>query len=200
MSAMLTQDEALALMLPLVPDHGWSMATLRMALIGAGGDPIDAEILFPGGPLELVEAFTARADAAMADGAPSLGLDTMKQPDRIKALVRLRLRLMHPHKEAVRRAVAVLATHPARAACVAGKTADTLWFLAGDTSADFNWYTKRASLAAVYTASLLFWLRDASEDDEATLDFLDRRLWGVVRAVKWRKAITEKLGRFLPAA
>ncbi len=61
---------------------------------------------------------------------------------------------------------------------------DAIWHLAGDRSADWSWYTKRAILAGVYGATLLYWLRDDSEDDEATLAFLDRRLAGVGRIGK----------------
>jgi ubiquinone biosynthesis protein COQ9 len=200
MSALLTQDEALALMLPLVPEHGWSPATLRMALKGAGADPIDAEILFPGGAVELVEEFIACADRAMTTGAADLDLENLRPPQRIVALIGLRLRLMHPHKEAVRRGVAVLAPHPVRAVRSAAATVDTLWHLAGDTSADFSWYTKRATLAGVYTATLLFWLRDQSDDDAPTMAFLERRLARSQNVVKLRRRIEAAMGRCRPAA
>jgi ubiquinone biosynthesis protein COQ9 len=71
---------------------------------------------------------------------------------------------------------------------------DAVWFAAGDMSADFSWYTKRGILAAVYTATLLYWLRDASDDNEDTLRFLDRRLEGVARIGKARKKLMERLG------
>jgi len=70
---------------------------------------------------------------------------------------------------------------------------DSIWHAAGDTSADFSWYTKRAILTAVYTATLLFWLRDTSEDDEASLQFLDRRLAGVGKIGGLRKKFEGRL-------
>lgn len=200
MTALLTQDEALALLLPLVPEQGWTMAALRQALTTAGAEPIDAEILFPGGPIELVEAFIARANAAMEAGAAELALEDMRAGERIRALIALRLRLTRPHKEAVRRSLAVLARDPARAAKTTAATVDTIWHLAGDTSADFAWYTKRATLAAIYSATLLFWLRDSSEDDSETLAFLDRRLEGHARFRKLIKRVEGGLSRFRPAA
>jgi hypothetical protein len=60
-------------------------------------------------------------------------------------------------------------------------------------AADFSWYTKRATLAGVYAATLLFWLRDDSEDDAATLAFLDRRLEGVARFGRPRRRAEEIL-------
>lgn len=199
MSALLSREEALALMLPLVPAEGWSLETLRRALVAAGGKAIDAEILFPGGTLELIEAFFAQANAAVEAGAAAMDLPGMRLSERIRALVALRLRLLHPHKAAVRRALGVLARHPATAARSTAATVDLLWHLAGDMSADFAWYTKRATLAAVYSATLLYWLRDASDDDGPTLDFLDRRLAGTRNIGKLRQRITDAFAR-LPCA
>lgn len=53
---------------------------------------------------------------------------------------------------------------------------DEIWYLAGDTTVDFSWYTKRASLAAVYASSEMFMTTDSSTDFSATEEFLDRRL------------------------
>ena len=82
----------------------------------------------------------------------------------------------------------------AAAACTA-RTVDAIWHAAGDRSADFSWYTKRAILAAVYSATVLYWLRDTSEDDAATLAFLDRRLAGVGRIGRLRGRVEAALGR-----
>ena len=86
-------------------------------------------------------------------------------------MIALRLEQNRPHKEAIRRGLAVLALPRnvrAAATCTA-RTVDAIWHAAGDRSADFSWYTKRAILAAIYSATLLYWLRDTSEDDAATL-------------------------------
>jgi ubiquinone biosynthesis protein COQ9 len=53
---------------------------------------------------------------------------------------------------------------------------DEIWYLAGDTSVDASWYTKRASLAALYASSELFMTTDTSKDFKDTEDFVDRRL------------------------
>lgn len=198
--ALLSRDEALALMLPLVPEGGWTMVTLRKALTSAGADPVDADILFPGGPFELVEAFVARANEAMEAGAPGLNLSSLRLTQRVRALIAFRLRLMHPHKEAVRRSVGIILRHPARAARSTASTVDAIWHLAGDTSADFSWYTKRATLAGIYTATLFFWLRDHSDDDAPTLDFLDRRLAATAQIGKFRRRVETVFSSRSPAA
>lgn len=193
------RDAALAAVLVRVPSQGWTMATLRGALTDIGGDPLDAELLFPGGPVAMVEAFIDLADRRMIEGAGDLS--GLRTGARVRALLVLRLQQQRPNREAIRRAVGMLALpHHARlAATCTARTVDTIWYAAGDRAADFSWYTKRATLAAVYSTTLLFWLRDTSEDDAATLAFLDRLLAGVGRVGTLRRRAQEAGARLLPA-
>lgn len=180
------RDAALRAMLPQVPDAGWTRAALRQGLAATGADPLDADLLFPGGATEMIEAWADLADRGMADAADVADL---RLSQRVRALVALRLRQSRPDREAVRRALAVLATpgHAALATRITARTVDAIWHAAGDRSADFSWYSKRAILAAIYTATLLFWLRDTSDDDTDTLAFLDRRLAGLGRLARLRR-------------
>jgi ubiquinone biosynthesis protein COQ9 len=179
------RDAAILATLPLVPQHGWTLSAVRAA---AGQD---ADLLFPNGPAELVEAYIDLANREMVRLA-SPGLLDQKLPARVRALIETRLEWATPHREAVRRAASVLAL-PVNAAtaarCTAG-TVDAIWHAAGDRSADFSWYTKRAILASVYVATLFYWL-NTPDDLPATLAFLDRRLAGISRIGKLRR----RLGR-----
>ena len=125
----------------------------------------------------------------------------MRLHQRVRAVIALRLEQNRPHKEAIRRALALLALpgHVRLAAACTARTVDAIWRAAGDRSADFSWYTKRAILAAVYGATLLYWLRDSSDDDAATLGFLDRRLAGVGRIGSARRRVEAAVGRLRPA-
>jgi ubiquinone biosynthesis protein COQ9 len=181
------RDAALEAMLPNVPFDGWTYRALRTGLASIGVPPADAELLFPGGVADMIEAFCDWADRRMAQAAEQIG--ATKLPERVRALVALRLAQNRPYKEAVRRAVAVLALprHVRLAAACTTRTVDAIWHEAGDRSTDFTWYTKRAILTAAYTATLLFWLRDSSEDDAATLAFLDRRMPGIAWTQRLRR-------------
>jgi ubiquinone biosynthesis protein COQ9 len=194
------RDAALAAMLPNVPFDGWTFAALRRGLRDSGQPPEDAEMLFPGGAPDMIEAFCDLADRQMeADAAE---VSAMRLPDRVRALILRRLDRSRPHKEAIRRAIAVLALprHVRLAATCTARTVDSIWHAAGDQSADFSWYTKRLLLTGIYTATLLFWLRDSSEDDAATAAFLDRRLAGIARTHRMRKRAQAMVGRLRPAA
>ncbi len=194
------RDAAIAAMLPHVPFDGWTRRSLRMGLADIGASPDDAELLFPGGTADMIEAFCDWADRRMETVAATLD-PALRLHQRVRAVIALRLEQNRPHKEAIRRALALLALpRNARlaAACTA-RTVDAIWHAAGDQSADFSWYTKRAILAAVYGATVLFWLRDAGEDDAATLGFLDRRLAGVGRIGALRRRVDAAVGRLRPA-
>lgn len=171
------RDAAIEALLPNVPFDGWTLAALRAA---AGPD---ADLLFPGGTIDMIEAYCDLGDRWMEEGAVAAGLTNLGLSKRVQAVIALRFQQNRPYKDAVRRALAVLAL-PGNAGvalrCTA-RTVDTIWHAAGDGSADFSWYTKRAILAGVYGSTLLYWLNDGSDDDAPTLAFLDRRLAGVAR-------------------
>jgi ubiquinone biosynthesis protein COQ9 len=180
------RDAAIRGMLPLVETHGWSLATLRRAL----AEPDDAAMLFPGGTADLIETYCDLADRQMEADAAEMDTTGLGLTKRVRGVIALRLAAQREHRDAIRRATALLAAHPRLAASVTARTVDSIWFAAGDRSADFSWYTKRAILASVYGATLLYWLRDSSPDDEDTLAFLDRRLAGVGRIGKARARLS----------
>lgn len=188
------RDAAIEAVLPFVAEEGWTVAALRRA---AGPD---ADLLFPGGAVDMVEAYSDLADRRMEAAAAADGLDGLRLPARVRRVIAIRLEQNRPYKEAVRRGLAVLALpgHAAVAARCTARTVDSIWFAAGDRSADFSWYTKRAILTGVYGTTLLYWLRDTSPADEATLAFLDRRLADVGRIGKLRREVEGLLQRLRP--
>jgi ubiquinone biosynthesis protein COQ9 len=185
------RDAAIEAMLPFVAISGWTMRTL----LDAAGP--DADLLFPGGAPDMIEAYIDWADRRMAADAATLALPTMRLPDRVRAVIALRFEQSRPYKDAVRRAFGILSTpgNAALAARTAARTVDAIWHASGDTSSDFSWYTKRAILGAVYGATLLYWLRDDSLDDQRTLEFLDRRLAGIGRIGKARRRFEDMFRR-----
>lgn len=194
------RDAALEAMLPHVPFDGWTLVALERALADIGADPADAASLFPGGAADMVAAFCDLADRRMAADAAAVVAAEPSLTKRVRAVIAARLAANQPHKEAIRRALSVLAlphNAPVAAACTA-RTVDAIWHAAGDHPADFSWYTKRALLAGVYSATILFWLRDAGTDDADTLAFLDRRLADIGRIGGLRRRLEGIAGRFLP--
>ncbi|WP_159998991.1 COQ9 family protein [Roseomonas sp. 18066] len=180
------RDAALRALLPEVPRLGWSLAALRAGLATEGRDPAAAAWLFPEGPAGMVEAWCDLADRDMAAAAAGQGLEDLRIPARIRALVALRLQQAGPHREAVRRGLALLALpwNLGAATRATGRTVDAIWTAAGDISTDLSFHTRRMTLAGVYGSTLAYWLQ--SGDEAAAMDFLDRRLAGVARLQKRR--------------
>lgn len=174
---------------------GWSINALRAAAVDEGLDPSLAERAFLGGPAAAVEHFIDLADRLMAEDVAAAELAAQRVPDRVFTILEARFKRWVPHREAIRRALAVLALKPGVAARATARTVDAVWSLAGDRSHDFSWYTRRATLGAVYSATLLFWLEDESEDGVATQAFLRRRLGDVGRITGLRKQVQGLLGK-----
>jgi ubiquinone biosynthesis protein COQ9 len=193
------RDAAIEAMLPNVPFDGWTIRALRAGLLASGLPEDEATILFPGGAADMIAVFCDLADRRMTAAAASL--TETKLTARVRAVIALRLTMNRAHKEAIRRALSVLALpgNARVAAAITARTVDAIWHAAGDRSADFSWYTKRAILTAVYGAALLFWLQDKSDDAADTLAFVDRRLRDVGRVGKMRGRMGSLLGRLRPA-
>jgi len=173
-----------------VPFDGWSEKTFKAAVADAGVDWSAASAAFPRGAVDLALAFHARGDAAMEARLTTEDLSAMRYRDRVAAAVRFRLEAIED-KEAVRRGTTLfsLPMHAADGAKAIWGTADRIWTALGDTSDDFNWYSKRAILSGVYGSTVLFWLGDESPDHAETWAFLDRRIDDVMQFEKLKASV-----------
>jgi ubiquinone biosynthesis protein COQ9 len=192
------REQIIAAALPHVPFDGWTPETLRHSAADAGYDPLTALRVFPRGAIEAVEAWVALADRRMLEALERQGTGELKVRERVALAIRLRLEALAPHREAVRRALSLLALpHNAPlAARLVWRTVDAIWYAAGDTATDFNYYSKRGLLAGVYSATVMYWLEDKSEGFADTWKFLDRRLSDVLRIPQALGRLREGLGRF----
>ena len=207
--AEMNLDELRAALAPVLPGHaafdGWSDKALAMAAAELGVPPERARLAFKGAQGQMIDAWFDWIDKAMLQAFPAERVAAMKVRERIRELVLFRLETMRPHREALRRALAVLALpqNLFEAGRLAWRSADRIWRVAGDTATDFNHYSKRAILVGLYGSTTLVFLDDDSEDLAATRAFLNRRIDDVMAFEKfkasWRgtKARLPSLSRFL---
>jgi ubiquinone biosynthesis protein COQ9 len=183
--------------LPYLAQDGFAEKTLQRAAAEADVDAVAMARLFPRQGLSLVEAFSEWADDQMDAALKATPLSEMKIRERIKAAVNARIVVLRPHKEAARRAAAFLTLpqNAATGAMLLYRTVDRMWRAAGDTSTDFNFYTKRGILAGVYSSTMLRWFTDDSEDEKPTFDFLDRRIDDVMRFERFKAEANESLSK-----
>lgn len=179
---------------------GFTDGMLAKAGKKAGADKNALARLFPEGVPSLIEYFSTSVDEAMEEKLGALDLSKRKIRERIKLAVLTRLALLAPNKEAARRAAAMmtLPMHAGRASKMMYRTVDAMWRAAGDTSTDFNFYTKRGILAGVYGSTLVRWFNDTGEDETATEAFLDARIENVMQFEKF-KAKAKEVFANLPA-
>lgn len=193
-----TLDEIRAAIAPRLPMHaafdGWGPDALARAAEEVGVDPDVARVAFADGAVEMIDAWFRSVDHAMAAALPADALAAMKVRARITALVWVRIETVAPDREALRRALAILAlpTNVARGAKMGWRAADLMWRLAGDKSVDYNHYTKRLMLSGVYASTVLALLDDETPDLADTRAFLDRRIDNVMSIEKTKAQL---LGR-----
>ena len=184
---------------------GWTQAAVDSAARQLGVDPVQARLAMPKSQTGMIDTYIRQVDRELEASLTAQQLAAMKIREKIRELVWRRLEIMGPAREAVRRALAILAMpqNLPLALRISWRTADLLWRIAGDTSTDFNHYTKRMTLGAVYGSTLLAWLGDESDGWADTAAFLDRRIDDVMKFEKlkaeWRGSSGERLSlsRFL---
>ncbi|KAA0598453.1 ubiquinone biosynthesis protein COQ9 [Azospirillum lipoferum] len=198
MSIDTLRDEILVASLPNVVFDGWSLQSLRDGTGMAGHEPSALLRAFPGGVTDAVEHFADWSDRQMLDRLEALPLAEMKVRERISLAVRTYFEVLEPYREAKRRQLSYLALpqNVALGLRLLYRTVDAMWFAAGDSSTDYNHYTKRALLAAVVSSSTFYWLDDKSDDHAETRAFIDRRLADVLAVGKATSSVG-KLGSML---
>lgn len=172
--------------LPHVVFDGWSERAIKAGARDIGLGAGAARALFPDGVVELIELHSQNTDRRLAAWLATSDLSALRVRERIITGVRHRLEMAASDREAVRRAVTVLSLpgNTLRGMRLLYATVDTIWRAAGDTATDWNFYSKRGLLAAVYSATVLYWLQDESPEYEDTWGFLDRRIDDVMKVPK----------------
>ncbi len=195
-----TLDEVRAYLAPLLASQaafdGWNEKAVVAAAEQTGVDVEMAGLAFNTGPVDMIDAWFQSIDEAIAAKFSEEELGAMKIRERITALVVARLEVLEADREGLRRALAILAAPPnlRKAAKLGWRAADRMWRLAGDTATDYNHYTKRTLLSAVYGSTISVFLDDESEDYADTKAFLDRRIENVMQFEKVKAKITRPGG------
>jgi len=178
-----SRDRLLLAALPHIPFDGWTDKAFQAGIADQAMETSDFRRFFPGGARDAIEHFSGWADRRMAAALADRALDDLSIRKRVALATRLRFEVLAPYREAVRRTLGLLALPPniALGAQLLYRTVDAIWRAIGDRSADFNFYTKRALLAAVLSSTTLYWLDDRTDGFEASWAFLDRRIADVMK-------------------
>ena len=186
--------------LPHIAFDGWTTTSLYQGARDMGLDPALVDLAFPGGIWDAIDFYLDDANRVMTEELVARDVDQMKIRDKITNAVLIRIDLADRHPEAVRRLLGLLLQpqNSGRMTRYLWQAADAMWRAAGDTSTDYNWYTKRAILSAVYSSTLLVWMADETPDRSETKAYLNRRIENVMQFEK-TKAKVLKAGENRPS-
>ena len=148
--------------------------------------------LFKNGSIDFIDIFSEIIDLEVKENYDLIEPKPEKVPEKIKKIIMIRLSLCQKYKEAVRSSIPLTAI-PKNAKVsikILYRTCNSMWRIAGDKSTDFSFYTRRISLAAVYTSTLLFWLNDNSNNNVETEYFLQRRLNDINKISSLKKPLS----------
>ena len=195
------REDILQAALPHVQFDGWTEDVLKIAIEDTGLESHLVKSAFPRGAVDLALFYHGKGDCMMMDAVANADMSDRRYSEKVALAVRLRLEAVD--KEAVRSGVTLFAMpqNAGDGAKALWGTVDAIWNALGDTSEDVNWYTKRATLGAVYSTTVLYWIGDDSEDDQATWEFLDRRIENVMQFEKVKAKVKDTpVGKMFDAA
>ena len=188
-------------MLIHVPFDGWTWEAMEQGAIDIGFEKKLPSYersrifkdLFKNGSIDFIDIFSEIIDLEVKENYDLIEFKPERVPEKIKKIIMLRLNLCQKYKESVRSSVSITAIPVnARASLkILYRTCNSIWRIAGDKSTDFSFYTRRISLAAVYTSTLLFWLNDNSNNNVETEFFLERRLKDISKISNLKKPLSD---------
>jgi len=195
-----SQDQAPLLDAALhhVFDLGWSDETLQAGARDINISAADVPLLVPQGPVTLVHHLIRKNNAALSshptvqehlhkqkssrdhdygesDGEEATAAESVAE--RLSIVSRARLEMLVPYLQHGHwlnaMALGALPQNSEATARLALETVDEIWYVAGDRSVDYKWYTRRGSFVPGYCATELYLLSDESENYDETWTFLD---------------------------
>lgn len=190
---MVIKQKILAKALENAVFDGWNSQMLENSAIAAGCAKNEIYIHFPGGIVDLVDFFAGQKLESLRKVAEDMREEKLTR--KITWLIMEYLKSNAKNQEAIKKLTGYYALNPAQGLKNLSALADEIWRLAGDKSADFSYYTKRFSLAAIYSQTLLFWLSDDSKDFAATRGFLERRIQDLIKFQKVKSEIKSVLSK-----
>ena len=188
-------------MLTHVPFDGWTWEAMEQGAVDINFEKTKTSSfrikifkdLFKNGPIDFIDIFSEVIDLEVKEKYNLIEIKPERVPEKIKKIIMLRLNLCQKYKESVRSSVSIT-TIPVNARAslkILYRTCNSIWRIAGDKSTDFSFYTRRISLAAVYTSTLLFWLNDNSNNNVETEFFLERRLKDISKISNLKKPLSD---------
>ncbi|MFV9875317.1 MAG: COQ9 family protein [Rickettsiales endosymbiont of Dermacentor nuttalli] len=173
------------------PLEGWNNHSINLSTQNLNWNIAYITLLFPNGICDIIEYFTTYIDTHMIEALKKIDLSSMKISARIYIIVQTRLNESLPYRPAIAKMISycTLPQNALHSINTLWRTADNIWVICKDQSADFNYYTKRLILSGVYSSTLLYWINDYSDNQIETMHFLQRRINDALKISKFKYSL-----------
>jgi len=173
----------------LLPFYEWDAQLIKQVESDCGFANGYASILYPGEIDEIVTVYEALQNRNMLELLIVEEIP-LKVREKISKALKVRIKACSP-RIILKKNQRFLCKpdNLALVATIAWASCDVIWRYAGDNSTDFNHYSKRGLLTAVYLSSIAFYINDESEDFIETDNFIDTNLERIINIANFKNII-----------
>ena len=132
-----------------------------------GLDINEIELLFPEGNIDLIKFTLEQLNKELEEYCKKIDLIRLPVHKRIKKVLLSKISLMNKNK-LFYRSIFLNLLIPKKNFSLSNQiynSVDQIWFIAGDSSTDFNFYTKRLILSGIYSRVILFFFNNNKQEE-----------------------------------
>jgi ubiquinone biosynthesis protein COQ9 len=195
---MENKQKIISKFIELLQFEGWSNNTLEKAAKECGFDSGYLSIIYPGGISEFTNEFITECNDAALKVALDDNFAKLRTTQKVEEIIYRRIGTYHNvlgSIDNVRKFVGYCGNPvnvPGSLRNIYSFSSD-VWYLLGDKSTDFNYYTKRISLSAIYTKCMLYSLSDKSDNLTQTKKYIQKSIDGLMKINKLKQKVNDIL-------
>ena len=164
---------------PIIAKEGLNSNTFETIAVKHNLNINEIHLLFPQGNKDLLKYSLEQLNIELQKYCKSIDLIRLPLHKRIRRILLSKIAIMNKEKNFYKK-IFLKSLLPNRTISLSKqlyKSIDQIWYLAGDTSVDFNFYTKRLILAGIYSRVVLFFFNNNNQNElENLLDLNLKRV------------------------
>ncbi len=173
----------------IIVDHGLTSNTFKKISDKYDIEITEIEFLFPNGKNNLLEFILEELNKNLEEYCKKIDLIRLPVHKRIRKILLSKIYIMNKEKKFYKKIFLSLLLTNKKFLIPSNlyKSIDQIWFIAGDTSVDFNFYSKRIILAAIYSRVILFFFNNDNQQELENL--LDKNLKRVTKIPEFKSKL-----------
>ena len=181
-----------------IAKDGWSKDILKK-LINNEVNSSDLTYLFPNGYMDLLDLSLAELNLSLEKKIKKINIINFSISKRMKKILLLRLEIINDEKIFFKKTFnhLLLPQNNKNMKKNLYNSVDNMWYLAGDNSTDFSFYTKRMTLAAIYINALFILFNKDIDKANLNIDQNLKRLSKIPKLKERFSFIKDNLPIFL---